>query len=544
MGNFKCNSISRKLEIKTLLHSIEIKNDNPELIDFQKNFIYENEFILFALSNLKNPKIKKNLIQTEFINTASDFDIRQSNPVLKDFLEYEINKNSCDYLEKRIKYIDKWLQMIKLGYLEYKKSKNLLIMQDKDTGFSSISSKNNITKYIKFYCENYSNQIRSKISKSPPHSLRFISWKALHSFHLDISDYNQLLNNQLEKNIEDWIRKDICRTFPENDKDKEEKLYRVLKVFSLIDREINYCQGMNFIAGFLLIMSNFNEVETLCLFISLFMMNENILRGFYLDGFAVLKLFIFQFEKYLEKKEPKISSKFKYLNLPCEIWISPWFLCFFSANLPLIFAVRVWDCLLSYGLNFLIVFALCYMKYFRDEILNCQDSGDLLQVFRNFVEHPLQSIPNTNKNFKIEKVICEAIDLLAGSFSQELKSFEQEYNKLNSITCEEIKKLLKFDYYPEINKLLKLKESNHYIQNIESKNRELNITYQTNSTHSTDKKVIKASHPIQIEMISLKLKLEDYFPNENFDVNLENCDDYKIKIPKRSFFINPSIENK
>ena len=41
----------------------------------------------------------------------------------------------------------------------------------------------------------------------------------------------------------------------------QKPLSRILKAIALIDKELSYCQGMNFIVGFLLIITNGNEIE-------------------------------------------------------------------------------------------------------------------------------------------------------------------------------------------------------------------------------------------------------------------------------------------
>ena len=69
------------------------------------------------------------------------------------------------------------------------------------------------------------------------------------------------------------IEKDVDRTFPEHvyfDKDYygyigQFSLSRVLCRFSANNPEIGYCQGVNFIAGFLLMVSGGHEIETYCM---------------------------------------------------------------------------------------------------------------------------------------------------------------------------------------------------------------------------------------------------------------------------------------
>lgn len=66
----------------------------------------------------------------------------------------------------------------------------------------------------------------------------------------------------------DWIRKDIQRTFHDEEFKKidgEEKISRILEAISFIIDEIGYVQGMNFIAGALLVLFK-NEEEAFFVF--------------------------------------------------------------------------------------------------------------------------------------------------------------------------------------------------------------------------------------------------------------------------------------
>ena len=50
----------------------------------------------------------------------------------------------------------------------------------------------------------------------------------------------------------------------------ETSLYKILKAYWNLDNEIGYCQGMNLIVGFMLIISNFNERDSFYLLSGIF----------------------------------------------------------------------------------------------------------------------------------------------------------------------------------------------------------------------------------------------------------------------------------
>ena len=71
----------------------------------------------------------------------------------------------------------------------------------------------------------------------------------------------------LEKENKDRIIRDIERTFSQQKREKKElremetSLYKILKAFWNLDKVIGYCQGMNLIVGFMLIISKFKESD-------------------------------------------------------------------------------------------------------------------------------------------------------------------------------------------------------------------------------------------------------------------------------------------
>ncbi|KAG8132643.1 hypothetical protein E2320_010485 [Naja naja] len=96
------------------------------------------------------------------------------------------------------------------------------------------------------------------VRKGIPHHFRTIVWQLLCTAqNMTIKDqYSELL--KMTSPCEKLIRRDIARTYPEHDFFKEkdslgqEVLFNVMKAYSLVDREVGYCQGSAFIVGLLL----------------------------------------------------------------------------------------------------------------------------------------------------------------------------------------------------------------------------------------------------------------------------------------------------
>ena len=124
-------------------------------------------------------------------------------------------------------------------------------------------------KIILFYSNNKSKFIE-RVFKGPPESFRWKSWCIINEIPLkrDINLYNNYMTINLEKENKDRIIRDIERTFSDTNvnnvelRKMETSLYNILKAYWNLDRDVGYCQGMNLIVGFLLLVSNGNELDS------------------------------------------------------------------------------------------------------------------------------------------------------------------------------------------------------------------------------------------------------------------------------------------
>nr|KAF6427620.1 growth hormone regulated TBC protein 1 [Rousettus aegyptiacus] len=99
--------------------------------------------------------------------------------------------------------------------------------------------------------------------------------------------YHRLLQGERNDSLEEAIRTDMNRTFPDNIKFRksadpclQKTLYNVLLAYGHHNQGVGYCQGMNFIAGYLILITK-NEEESFWLLDALVgrILPENILRA-------------------------------------------------------------------------------------------------------------------------------------------------------------------------------------------------------------------------------------------------------------------------
>ncbi|KAI9706375.1 MAG: GTPase-activating protein [Candelina mexicana] len=127
----------------------------------------------------------------------------------------------------------------------------------------------------------------------------------------------------------------------------QDGLFGVCKAYALFDDGVGYAQGMNFLVMPLLF--NMPEEEAFCLLVRL--MNQYHLRDMFTQDMPGLHLHLYQFERLLEDLEPALYCHLRRRGVTPQLYATQWFLTLFAYRLPLQLVLRVYDLILSDGLE-------------------------------------------------------------------------------------------------------------------------------------------------------------------------------------------------
>ena len=209
-------------------------------------------------------------------------------------------------------------------------------------------------------------KLKSRTRKGIPDSLRSIVWQLFAGTDkLKEKNLFENLNKQeLDKDIETVIIKDLDRTFPSCQLFKEKygmgqrKLYRVLSNYSKYNKVLGYVQGMGYLAAIFLL---YMDEES-----SFYMLHSLVknygFEGLYKEGFPDLKKKFYVLLNLEKKYIPKIYDIFKRDGVYISIYASQWFLCLFSKDLKPNILVRIFDVFLFEGFKVIYRFALAFLK--------------------------------------------------------------------------------------------------------------------------------------------------------------------------------------
>ncbi|KAH8717111.1 rab-GTPase-TBC domain-containing protein [Phaeosphaeriaceae sp. PMI808] len=154
----------------------------------------------------------------------------------------------------------------------------------------------------------------------------------------------------------------------------QDGLFGICKAYALYDEAVGYAQGMNFIAMPLLF--NMPEEEAFSLFVTL--MNKFGLRDLFVHDMPGLHLHLYQFERLLEEFEPALYCHLRRREVKPQLYATQWFLTLFAYRFPLQLVLRIYDLILSDGLESAILkFGIVLMQKNAEALLGMKDMGTL-----------------------------------------------------------------------------------------------------------------------------------------------------------------------
>ncbi|XP_048847522.1 EVI5-like protein isoform X2 [Brienomyrus brachyistius] len=270
--------------------------------------------------------------------------------------------------------------------------------------------------------------LKELIRKGIPHHFRAIVWQLLgNATDMPVKQqYSELL--KMSSPCEKLIRRDIARTYPEHDFFKgqdslgQEVLFNVMKAYSLVDREVGYCQGSAFIVGLLLM--QMPEEEAFCVFVRL--MQEYRLRELFKPSMAELGLCIYQFEYLLQEQLPELNMHFRSQSFHTSMYASSWFLTLFLTFLPLPVATRIFDIFMYEGLEIIFRVGVAILQYNQTDLIQLDMEG-MSQHFQKVIPHQFDSCP--------DKLVLKAYQVKYNG--KKMKKLEKEYTTIKNKEMEE-----------------------------------------------------------------------------------------------------------
>ena len=190
-------------------------------------------------------------------------------------------------------------------------------------------------------------------------------------------------NHYLE--LESTIEKDIERTFPDEpfftENNNLTSLKKLLLNISILDEDLGYLQGMNFIAGVCLIITGNNLFFSLNLFNMLMNIKSNYLfnyknstsfnlRTCLLNNFKGLNTLVLVFNNIFKYYYNQVYEKFIQLGVIDLLWVSKWIITLYSVNFNKHLIIFFWEIYSFFGFDSLLFISLFFIEEFKNDLLS------------------------------------------------------------------------------------------------------------------------------------------------------------------------------
>lgn len=238
-------------------------------------------------------------------------------------------------------------------------------------------------------------KLKRYVRKGIPNEHRGLIWMAVSGAQDQLEKnpgyYRSLLGAQHDTKLVETICTDLNRTFPDNIQFRktsrpclQKALSNVLLAYGHHNPTVGYCQGMNFIAGYLLIITK-DEEKSFWLMDALL---GRILPDYYSPAMLGLKTDQNVLGELVKVKIPAVWQVMMDHNVTWTLVVSKWFICLFIDVLPVETVLRIWDCLFYEGSKILFRVALTLIHHNQALIQQARSLPDICQAFKQITHGP------------------------------------------------------------------------------------------------------------------------------------------------------------
>ena len=266
-----------------------------------------------------------------------------------------------------------------------------------------------------------------KYGKDLDVSKHILIWKIVLNYTQTTIQYNyeeekQKMSVHPNQEHNKIIELDVKRTnFVSDNNLNQIKIGNILKTINYVNNKLNYCQGMNYIAAFLLNITNNNEEESFYLFLSMIIHTEY--GKLFEKDLEKLKKSFYVFERIISIYLPELYMHFKETHIDVSYFLSPWLITLFTDNYknikdrnnPLVllnifdqFFFSGWKSIIKIGVSLLKTYESKLMNLGQEDLLKYLISGICKNKF--FQNEYYDNLIQTLEDFKLKSYLVNNIE--------------------------------------------------------------------------------------------------------------------------------------
>jgi len=183
----------------------------------------------------------------------------------------------------------------------------------------------------------------------------------------------------LSKQIEDVINLDVQRSFVGHKYVNPTSVKNILRAYALYNKDVEYCQGMNFIVGFLLFI--FKD-ESLTFKVLLLTIQKFNMEGVLSKDIPLVRKFFFQLDRLYFLHYPELTKYLKSEGISSNFYASTWFITLFTntflyskSSTPPETLFTIWDNFLTNGWKAIFKVGLFILHQLHDKLFDMKFDG-------------------------------------------------------------------------------------------------------------------------------------------------------------------------
>lgn len=277
--------------------------------------------------------------------------------------------------------------------------------------------------------------------KGVPDRYRWQAWRALSGWSSLYKPgmYERLTQREPARKVVDAVEKDVDRTFPkveEFDEEKKRHMGSFCRAYACLVPQVGYVQGMNFIAGFLLLASGSSHEDAFFMFVQI-MVKYRASLLFCSESLPLLSLMTFQFVGLLEKLFPEVHTHFLCNDITPGMYIPKWMLTVFTSQLDFDSAARIWDVIVCDGIEALVLLCLANIKLLRTRLLKQDTEGilELLSLHKDTTPPTGGDIVQAALNLKLGRGLQDSLSKLRDDWEQKNTDVAAELGRAEHTFC-------------------------------------------------------------------------------------------------------------
>ena len=224
------------------------------------------------------------------------------------------------------------------------------------------------------------------------------------------------------------------------------------------------------------------------------------------------------------------------MGITYDLWIGQWFQTLFTIILPVNWCKRLWDCIYSENIFFMVKFGIAFIRILKDDIMNKSEEIDIIDFFKDLQKYSLcpenayleQKIDINTLIIKASKIKLDPEDYIKLYKKKEEETFENFKKKMEK--NQKISYILEYGNYILVDDKVKHRETVLFVDEKETKNIEIKEKEKEKLEEVQDNENIKDS---VYSKTSNKLEIKEKISNET--------DNFTPKDNKIKIHINKSI---